>query len=318
MKATAILFVSILALSGAANSQIPRSSRGFEQGVDLRGTIVHAPGTPAGNLMVELYTFGGRFGKTAVDSDGSFSFFSVPPGQYDIRVTDIHGNPVAEQTISVHNGFGDVQIRLPEPQEERPASGTVSIAELRHKVPSKARKEAGLAEKAWKKHDLPACVEHLQKAVEIDPEYLAAQSDLGLVYARMNQPDKVVTAFEGVLRIDPRSAFAYSILGAAKISLGQYPDAEAAARRALQIDSTNARSKYVLGMSLAQQDKNDAEALKYLHESTQAFPMARMIAAHILARHGHIAQARAELERYLPDASGADKNVVEKWIARLK
>lgn len=94
MKATAILFVSILALSGAANSQIPRSARGFEQGVGLRGTIVHAPGTPAGNLMVELYTFGGRFGKTAVDSDGSFSFFSVPPGQYDIRVTDIHGNPV--------------------------------------------------------------------------------------------------------------------------------------------------------------------------------------------------------------------------------
>ena len=318
MKATAILFVSILALSVAANSQIPHSLRGFEQGVELRGTIVHAPGASAENLMVELYTLSSRSGKTAVEPDGSFSFSPVPPGRYYIRVTDIHGNPLAEQAVSVNDGFGDVQIRLPDPEENRPASGTVSIAELMHKVPSKARKEAGLAEKAWRKHDLPACVEHLQKAIEIDPEYLAAQSDLGLVYAHMNQPDNVVTAFEGVLRIDPRSVFAYSLIGAAKITLGQYTDAEAAARRALQIDSTNPRSKYVLGMSLAQQNKNDAEALKYLHESTKEFPMARMIAAQVLARRGHIASARAELERYLPDASGSDKNTVEKWLARLK
>ena len=318
MKVAVMLVVSAVVLAGVAFSQVPHSSRGFDEGVELRGSIVHSPGTAVRNLMVELYSFGGRFGKADVDSDGSFHFPLVPPGQYDIRVTNMQGNPVAEQTITVHDGFGDVQIRLPEPRDEMPASGTVSLAELMHKVPSKARKEAGLAEKAWKKHDLPGCVEHLQKAVEIDPEYLAAQSDLGLVYARMNQPDKVVTAFEGVLRIDPRSAFAYSLIGAAKISLGQYSDAEAAARRALQIDSTNPRSKYVLGMSLAQQDKNATEALKYLHESTEAFPMAHMITAHVLARHGHMAEARAELERYLPAASGSEKNVVEKWLARLK
>ena len=321
MKATMavriVLVLSTLIFVSGADSQ-PYSPGGFQQGFELHGTIVHRPGTLAGNLMVEVCGLNGRLAKTTVSPDGTFDFSSIPAGQYDVRVLDLAGNVVTEQEVWVHDSFADVQIRLPEGKTEPPVSGTVSLAQLMHKVPSKARKETLLAQKAWKKGDLPACADHLQRATGIDPEYLDAWNSLALVYVRLNQPEKVISTYSEVLRIDPHSALAYSLTGAAHMTLGHYPEAEVASRRALRIDSNSERSRYVLGLSLAQQNKNDSEALKYLQESYDAFPMARMVAAQVLARRGHIGEARSQLEKYLPLAPPSQGDQLKRWLATLK
>ena len=318
MAVRMVLVLSALMFARIAVSQPPFSPRGFQQGFEVHGSIVHRPGTMVANLMVEVCDFNGRVARTVVSPDGSFDFSSIPSGQYDLRVLDLAGNVVTEQEVSVRDGFADVQIRLPERKTESPASGTVSLAQLGHKVPSKARKEALLAQKAWKKGELQTCADHLKRATAIDPDYLDAWNSLALVYVRLNQPEKVIPAFGEVLRIDPHAALAYSLIGAAQATMGHFAEAEVAARRSLEIDSTSERSRYVLGLSLAQQNKNDAEALKYLRQSYDAFPMARMVAAQVLARRGNIVEARSQLEMYLPLAPPSQGDQVKRWLASLK
>ena len=313
-----LLVLSVFIFTRGAQSQSPYSPRGFEQGVDLHGTIVHREGEVLGHMMVELCDLNGRSGRTMVSSDGTFDFSNVPPGQYNVRLLDVAGNIITEEEVWVRDSFATVQLRLPEARAERPVSGTISLAQLGHKVPSKARKEALLAQKTWKKGDLPGAAEHLEQATHIDPEYLDAWNSLALVYVRLNQPQKVISAFDQVLRIDPHAATAYSLIGAAQVTLGHFAEAEVAARRSLDIDSGSERTKYVLGLSLAQQNKNDGEALKYLQQSYDEFPIARMVAAQVLARGGRIVEAREQLQKYLPLAPPSEGDQVKRWLASLK
>jgi tetratricopeptide (TPR) repeat protein len=198
------------------------------------------------------------------------------------------------------------------------SSPVISMAELRHTVPGNARRELQKARKACGKNELGACAGHLLKAIEIDPEYLEARRELGRVYVGLDEPEKVIEAFQAVLRMDPRSADAYSFIGAAQASLEQYGDAELAARQALRIEPNHARGRFVLGMSLAGQRKNDGEALACLAAVSDVFPGAHMIEAHVLARRGETAEARSHLETYREVAPAAQRAEVEDWLARLQ
>lgn len=71
-------------------------------------------------------------------------------------------------------------------------------------------------------------------------------------------------------------------------------------------------------MSLTGQDKNEDEALKCLTDTYEAYPAARMFAAHVLARQGQIAEARSQLETYLPSAPPDQRDEIVELLARLK
>ena len=198
------------------------------------------------------------------------------------------------------------------------SSAVVSVAQLRHKVAAKAKREMDAARKACGKKDVAACVEHLKKAIGIDPEYLEARRELGHIYVLLDQPENVIDTFQGVLKIDPRSADAYSFIGAAEASLDRYKDAEAAARQALRIVPGHARGRFVLGLSLAGQRKNDVEALECLAGVSDVFPGAHMLEAHVLARRGETAEARSHLEAYREVAPAEQRAMIEEWLARLE
>ena len=133
---------------------------------------------------------------------------------------------------------------------------TVSIAQLLHKVPSKAMKEYREALKAFDNQNVNRGTVHLENAVQIDPGYLEAQRELGTSRLQTDQPDLALVAFEQVLKIDPRSIVAYAGSGFALLLMNQFADAERCARQALEIDRSNFAAHYVLGLSLAVQEKN--------------------------------------------------------------
>ena len=226
-------------------------------------------------------------------------------------------------------GWGSVRERLeprtivdvaPQPAAAATAqhvAATVSFAQLRHKVPSQAAKAARSAWKAFRKHDLAECARRFREAVEVDPNYLQAWSDLGRVYSLLNQPQQVIQAFQTVLSIDPHSADAYSFIGAAQASLDQFTEAEAASRQALRLDPFNRAGRFVLGVSLVAQRKNDIEALKLLEVSYDTYPAAHMYAAPVLARQGRINEARDQILSYLPVAPPSDHVQLNDWLARL-
>jgi len=320
MKARAILAISAFLFANASYSQIYPGMESNHGEFDIRGTVVHQAGTRVDGLTVELAGINGdtAIARASVSSNGDFEFPNIPGGQYDLRVTDVGGGVLQQQLITVRSSFENVEVRLPQNSSEKPAAGTVSIGQLMHKVPSKALKEAQLAEKAWKKGDMQTCMDHLQKAVAIDPDYLQAQKDLGLVYSRLNRLPDMISAFEQVIKVDPHSADAYSYIAAANIDLGQYADAETAARRSLDLDPAADRTRFLLGVALVAEDKDPGEALKYLKESSSSFPTAHVFAAQILARQGERAEARTQLEEYLPVAPASKRDQVKTWLNKLE
>ena len=215
-------------------------------------------------------------------------------------------------------GISGVIPKAPEGRADSPSRALVSLTDLRHRANGKAQREMREAQKAYYKKDLTTCVNHLKRAVELDPEFLEARQELGRAYAALDQPERVIEAFQAVLKLDPRSADAYSFIGAADASLDQYRDAEDAARQALRIVPSHRRARFVLGLSLAAQKKNDSEALQCLTESFDVYPVARMFAAHVLARRGQAAEARKHLETYLEIAPRSDRATVEDWLSRLE
>ena len=289
-------------------------------GSSLHGTIVHPPGTTVGNLFVEVYDTsgnGGLVGRTVVSSTGEFSFEDVPNGVLDIRVTDISGNVLTTQTVNSYAEFGAVQIRLPELKLARPISGVVSLAELQHKVPPKALKEAGEADKALRKHNMDSVVAHLQKALTIDPKFIAARRNLGLAYLQTQHDEEAVQQFQQLLNDDPRSTLAYSAMSSAYFDLHRYADSEAAARRTLDIDGASDLGHLFLGLSLTAQEKDDAEALKHLGIIANHYPKAHIAEAEILARQGDKAEAKQHLQAYL-DSGEKESRIAAQAKAWLR
>lgn len=291
-------------------------------GASLHGEIVHQPGTTVGNLFIEVYDIsgsGGLVGRTVVSSTGDFSFEGIPTGVVEVRVKDISGNVITTQTVNTYAEFSSVQIRLPEAKRERPISGLVSLAELRHKVPAKALKEAAEADKALRKHNMDALVAHLQKALTIDPKFIAARRNLGLAYLQAQHNQEAVDQFQLLLKDDPRSTLAYCAMSSAYFDLHRYTDAEAAARRALDIDGANDLGHLFLGLSLTAQAKDDAEALNHLRTIADRYPKAHIAEAEILARQGHRNQAKLHLQAYL-DSGEKDARVAAQakaWLTAL-
>ena len=83
------------------------------------------------------------------------------------------------------------------------------------------------------------------------------------------------------------------------MALGDPVGAEPLARRSVALDPTAIRSRYLLGLSRATQNKVDGETQDLLEQSALVIPQARLSLARIYAFKGDRESARAELEKYL-------------------
>ena len=195
---------------------------------------------------------------------------------------------------------------------------TISVFELQHKIDPRALKEGRAADSAYAKHNLTAYIQHVEKAVAIDPDYLIARRNLGVAYLMVERYDDAVKQFQDVLRLDPRSVLGYAALSCAYLQESRFADAETAARRALDLDSTEQSSRYYLGLSLTLQHKNDAEALRNLQRVSNRFPKAHVASAEILERLGMKTAAKGQLQEYLSSGDKDVRSQVNSWLSSLR
>jgi tetratricopeptide (TPR) repeat protein len=308
-----LIFFILLCSYYSGYAQIASSGRQ----VSVHGHITCPPGTTFDTLVVRLTGSAAYIPSSYVFPNGEFQFDSVNPGSYLLELTDVSGNRITQQLVTIDENNNDIAIALPEPRGSRPITGTVSLFELAHKVPGKAKKELQLAEKASSKKDMDGCLGHLQAAVEIDPEYLEARRQLGLCYMRLEQPEKIIETFSEVLKRDPRSAVAYAGISAAHLLMSKFSEAESAARRAMSFNPVLVRARYVLGLSLASQNKNHAEALELMTNTADAIPAAHFVAAQLLARQGEMDRARAEVKAYLGSGETSHQKEATEWLGEL-
>jgi len=214
--------------------------------------------------------------------------------------------------------FGDIRLRL-ESSPPLPAphkGGTVSVSQLH--IPSKAIKEFERSQKAFRSGDIPSSAEHLQKALQIYPDYIEAHNVLGLCFVQFGEYRKALAEHESALSIDPRVAQTHQDLALVLLLLDRPEKSEAEAREALNLDPESVPSRYVLGRALVAQRHATPEAIEMLHQSEVAFPDASLVLAQIHFTWSQTDQVIADLRHYLRAPVNADnKHKAECWVAQL-
>ena len=255
--------------------------------------------------------------RAVVRSSGEFDA-RVEAGDYTLTVIAA-GAIVANEHVSLRDGFSTVTIRIPSPRGgSKPGAGIVSVARMRHKVPKEAKKAFNLAEKKHRSGNIEGSLEDLKRATELDAEYLEAWNNLGCRYLAKGQTAEALAALEHAASIDKGAPFVFTNIGIAQAALRNYASAEGSTRTALSIDPTDTKARYVLGMTLVAQRKYTEETVKLLRQVEGEFPLARMALAETLAMRGNIKEAKVVLQDCLSSADEQTRPQAEAMLASLK
>src|SRR6267143_2898724 len=196
------------------------------------------------------------------------------------------------------------------------AANPVPVSQLR--IPSRALKEFERSRKAFHSGDVPTSVEHLQKALQIFPDFVQAHIALGLRFNQLGEYQKALTEHQAALALDPRSAQTHQDLSFTLLLLNRNQQAEAEARQSLDLDSQSAAARYVLGRALVAQGRATVEAIEMLRQSENVFPNASLVLAQIHFAAGQTAQVITELRHYLrAPIDRENKQKAECWVAQL-
>jgi tetratricopeptide (TPR) repeat protein len=136
---------------------------------------------------------------------------------------------------------------------------------------------------------LPEAIAEFQRAVELDPTYVAAQRNLGYAYDRQGKVEEAVAAYRKAIELEPGDMTTRNNLGVLYDKKGMYDEAVGEFEKALQIDPANSTVKKNLenarnNMSIIQerveriaQAKKEAEARP--KDPRAAYNLARVYAS---------------------------------------
>jgi tetratricopeptide (TPR) repeat protein len=205
------------------------------------------------------------------------------------------GRPEIDEPLN--DGFG-VTFADGEPQAP---SGVVTLHELSHKVPAKARKEYKRASNSMAKGDLTGAIEYFKKAVEVDPEFSSAITALGKLYLHKGYIAPAIEEFARAIAVDSHAPAPYYNLAIAYLRQGRYSDGERAARRVVELDRVGTHGPLVLGISLVLQKKFTAEAEENLRRAVCDFAPATLWLAMVRFKKGGHCGREESVRGILPD-----------------
>ena len=191
---------------------------------------------------------------------------------------------------------------------------TVSVSSMQ--LPAGAIKEFRRSEKSVGMGDFPGAVQHLQKALKLDPKFVEAHNNLGASFMQLQRYQDAIAEFEAASAIDSKMEAPYRNKSLSLFLLHRYPEAEAAARQALQINPEHKASRYTLGRALAAEGSATPEAERLLRDSLREFPDARLPLAQVLLNRCANLDAAAELRTYLAtnSVSQEKRRAVQAWL----
>jgi len=179
---------------------------------------------------------------------------------------------------------------------------TVTLQELRHVVPREAQAEMEKAYKAGLKHQSEQELEHLRKAILIDPEYIAARNNLGVCLLEI-EPASAIVQWEEAIKVNPHKGLLYNNLAIGYVLIRNLEGAERAARMAMELDRTTNRARALLGFVLYEEHKYTAETSALLERASSEYDITHVFAARVLMERGEFQKARTHIQAYL---SGGD------------
>jgi Flp pilus assembly protein TadD len=253
-----------------------------------------------------------------VSSNGHFEFRGIPYGNYTLTVFNANGVAMKRELAVVSGGFTNSVITLNTNKTQKPGTGTVSVARLKHKPVKAAVKAFNKAVEKTHKGDTQGAIALLEKAVKLDPDYMEAHNNLGARYLVSKQVERAIALFRKAIELDPGSASVYCNLSLALGSTGDLPGSEQAARKALSIDPGAPQGRYLLGISLFLQHKYNQETIAILRQAQDASPRAKVALAFAEAAVGDTVGARKTVKSYLQTSNNTLRPQAQELLSRLE
>ena len=199
---------------------------------------------------------------------------------------------------------------------------TVSATALN--APEPARKAYGKGANAMTEEKWAAAQKNFEKAVEIDPDYAQAWSDLGEVLQRQAKSTEARAAWEKAVQSDPKYIKPYIQLAMLDMQEKRMEDAVTIAGRAVAMNPLEFPGLYfyyaaanfnLKRYDLAETNARRATELDHAHE----IPRCELLLGSVLAAKGDRSGALQHFRKYLeilPKAPDADQ--VKRAIAQLE
>jgi Tfp pilus assembly protein PilF len=330
----AFVFAAVLALLSPSFAQRTRGnattpSINTNRTSDLTIRVTYPNDRPADKgLEVSLMApHGGIVQEAFTDDMGSAQFRGIPPGRYRLRITGLTIETAELATFEINNletvHYEYVHV-VPKDDGNKtatgPGGGMISAADLN--IPDKARKEFDRGIDSMQKSDMPAALEHFEKATAIYPQYALAYNNIGVVHIKAGETVQARQAFETAVSVNPKLSVGY--LNLARLSMGEnkYPDADKLIGKALTVEPNRAEALALEAqtqMMMGNMDEAYAYAKKcHAQSEHKNYSAVHLIAARVLEEKQQPEQALAEYQQFLkesPESPTAPK--VRDAIARL-
>jgi Carboxypeptidase regulatory-like domain/Tetratricopeptide repeat len=240
----------IFSLNLVAFSSAFGQLRSSTEPVEIRGQLRYARGgAPAPNVVVRLESLnGGYVGEERTDNLGKFRFPNLLPIQYFVNVRQPGFKEIQREVNLVMIPSDYIQLQLV-PEESGPATATANSAKLLDaRVPLEARKEFEKGEAALlNPKRIDEGIVHLQKALQIYPNFVEAELRLGTVYMDRREWDQAEQALKRALEIEPKAANAQFALGAMYLQQEKFDAAEHVLLKGLAIEYRSWQGHFTLG-----------------------------------------------------------------------
>ena len=266
---------------------------------------------------------------TLTDTEGHFQFKKLLAGTYTLAVF-VPARGEARTTVEVGPGTADARGRVAlawDLKDSDFAFGDIiqrrnAVSTRQLAIPEKAWREYHEAQKDLGRRNSDSAVAHLERAVELAPQFAVAWNNLGTIAYQTQKYPRAEECFQRALEQDPQTYEALVNLGGVEITLGKTKEALDYNLRAVLERPNDALANSQLGMTYFALGNFDLGE-KYLETARQIDPShfshPQLLLAEIHKRRHEWRRAADDLEDFLnhhPDWPNAAKTREE--IARLR
>ena len=296
---------------------------------EVEGVVYGPNGNPQSGVAIFIQdSTRARIGQTITDTDGHFTLSRIAAGTYYlvIQPSDLQLQSVTQRLdlintarVGSNTSVERVDVTLKPAMTERASVPATLFAQA---IPPAAQIEYDRGMANLGKKDPEQALLHLNRAIQIFPDYFIALQQVGLLYVEREQYRESIPPLVKAIQVNAAAGPSYLGLGIASIRLGRPDMALEPLERARKIDNKSFRVHFFLGSALLALNRLDeAEAaLKEAYRLGGAkIASAHLYLASIYSKREKNRDAIAELETYLresPKASNAA--TVRATIEHLK
>jgi len=273
-------------------------------------------GSPAQNVLVRLesYDGGGPISEAFTDRLGKFSFPGLYAAQYVVRVHQ-DGYQDTQQRVDLQtSASGFVMLQLTR-DNSRVVAVTSTTGSIDANVPAAAQKEFDKGVATLAEGGKPKAIEaakHLEKAVSLYPQFVAASLKLGTVYMDLEEWDKAEKALLTTTDLDPKAANAFLALGEVYLQKNKNQEAEQVLVKGLALEDKSFPGHLSLARVYWERVRNNKDLAvakptleKSYNEVNRALQLnpnlaaAHLLKGNLLLRVGRTTDALTEFDTYL-------------------